>query len=124
MPRALEPNRLISIVLSGDKDTDPTPTFYARALSVRAFTGIIDAFTAIKESKDAAQQLTLAMAQICKCIVDWDNMIDPDTGDPIPFSQDALSEVLDLMECLELMEALTKGAQLNADEEKKLTSPH
>ncbi len=119
MPRALSTQGTFRIVLEGDKGNPDEPAFFARNISVGAFTSIMEVLTHIKEEDSAAAQFTAAFAVVSKCIVDWENMFDPDTGEDIPFSQENLANVLDIMECIELLEALLQSAQLSVPEQKK-----
>ena len=124
MPKSLEPGVRMPVVLDSDQGKTPCPTFYAKSLSIRAFREIMDGLNAIKKSTSQTTQMMIALDHVCGAIVGWDNMIDPDTKQPIEFTSEALAETIDLLECIEL---LGKIMQLNTptlDDQKKLESPH
>lgn len=122
MPKSLEPGARIPIVLKSDQGKKPCPTFFSRSLSVRAFRDLLETLATISESDDKTTQTMLALDQVCSAIVGWENMIDPDTKQPIPFSKEKLTEVIDLMEAIELMEHITKG-NVPSEEEQKKSAP-
>ena len=124
MPKSLEPGVRMPLVLDSDKGKSPCPTFYAKSLSMRAFREIMDGLNAIKESTSQATQMMIALDHVCSAIVGWKNMIDPTTKQPIEFSNDALAETIDLMECMELLGKIMQSNMPTLDDQKKLESPH
>ena len=123
MPKSLEPGVWIPVVLDSDKDKDPCPTFYAKSLSIRAFREIMDGLNAIKKSTSQTTQMMIALDHVCSAIVGWENMIDPKTKQPIEFSDEALAETIDLLECIELLGKIMQMNTPTMDEQKKSESP-
>jgi hypothetical protein len=111
MPRCLEPGQKFPLVLKGDQDKPEgeRPTFYFRAVPARQY---LEADRAAREGKG----LESATDFIKGAIVGWDNMIDPESGEPIPFDKEALdTKILDADEIIELF----VGFRLGREDKKK-----
>lgn len=106
MPRALEPSQTFPLWLDGDaeKPEGKRPTFYFRSISVREWKQVRDSFVS---SESDAWDATLAM--IKGSLTGWSNMIDPQTGEEIPYSPDDLDKLLDFPEAAELLDKLRLG---------------
>lgn len=118
MPRCLEPNQRIRIVLDCDHDKPAAtqPAFFVKAFSARAWR------TVTAETETPKSNLDHAIEVVQMALVDWVNMVDPDTGQPIPFSADSLDQVCGPGECAELFQKLIEQTMLSAADKKKLES--
>lgn len=122
MPSALEPGLRQRIVLDGDKGKDREPAFFARSLSIRDFREIVGTLTKIKNATNKVELLDTALTGVCRVICGWENMIDPQTGDEIEFSQDALQGIVTVEEAVELLSHCIRANTLSEDERKKSES--
>lgn len=125
MPKSLDPGSRVVFVLASDADKPKStqPRFIGRTLTVRQTRELIAAMDGLRNADDAATQIDAATAAMQACITGWENMVDPGTGKPIPFSSEALADVLSLEEMIEIMNALASGRTLTVDEQKKSDSP-
>lgn len=109
MPRALEPNQRFSVVLDSDADKPAAvqPTFWFVSKSVRDFKATRERVLA----DDAANAWDATLSLLKTCLVDWTNMIDPTTGEAIPFNADELDRLVDFGEANELWGKVQFGAR-------------
>lgn len=109
MPKALEPNRRFSVVLESDADKPPAkqPTFYCVTKSVRDWTAHRDELLA--RANIDAWAMTIELLK--PCVVDWANMADPETNEPIPFDINELHRLLDFAEATELLDKVRFGIE-------------
>lgn len=125
MPKALRPGVRYPIVLDEDREIEPTPTFYARSLTLEAFQETTQALRALKDAdaENKTEAMFVAFDAIKKSIVGWDNMTDPETGQLIPFNRETLPKLIDINEAMELLGKVITAGRLTADDRKKSESP-
>ena len=122
MPRSLEPGSRIVFVLACDRDKDPQPRAFGRTLSISQSRKLMSAMGAMKDAKTVDQQIDTAIDAAMVVLTGWENMIDPQTGDAIPFNRAALAEVYAIDELTEILSIAAGDGRLTADERKKSES--
>lgn len=111
MPRSLDPGSRVVFVLASDADKPKAsqPRFIGRTLTVRQTRDLVAAMEELRSADDAVAQIDAATDAVETLIVGWENMVDPDTGEAIPFSSDALADILSLDEMIEIMSNMADG---------------
>ena len=122
MPQALEPGILHRLVLDCDTDKNPTPAFHLRARSLREQMQLGDALDSLQGSDNSRDLYTHAHGVLAKLIVGWENIARD--GADIPFSSDALWDVLTVPETWELIRKALAAGRVDADEKKESELPH
>lgn len=120
MPRSLDPRSRLTLVLASDLDkpADVQPRIYARTLTLNQQRQLMVALERLK-GNDATAKLDAAIDAAMICLSGWERMIDPETGDEIPFSRETIGDVLSIEELGEIFEAVTSAVTLSADDKKK-----
>lgn len=110
--RLLRPKDRIVFSFADDSDLpeDERPKLIGKVLSVADARRMQSAFKGNDNLSNAVEAVMIGLSG-------WENVKHPETGEPIPFSQDAVGEWLTIEELLEVMEFLT--GRLTADERKK-----
>lgn len=116
MPRSLDPKAILTIVLACDVDKDPRPTAYARQPNGFQQMTLARSLETIQESKPA-EAMRAAFDVLAGVLTGWENMNDPETGEPIPFCADNVPRVYSFDEVCEIIGNL--ASQVKADDKKK-----
>lgn len=112
MPILCDPNSTFSVSLKGDDGKNPLPTFTVRCQSMRGQMRICEVIDKlVDENMTTAELFTQTIAMLGEVVVGWQNM-------PIPFSTDALADLLNYNEARELLRSVLYHSQLGADEKK------
>lgn len=111
MPKRLDPNYRLRLVLAGDLDKEPQPCFWAKNLTV----GMIERY-------QGGMTITSLVDAVMDCLVGWEHMVLD--GQPLEFSRENVAMVLDADEMREIIEFCTSQARLGVEERKKSDSPH
>lgn len=124
MPQALDPLSRRTLVLTCDKAKPDAqqPRFYAKVLTGREWKQAIEIAESL-DKKDGKAGLESLYTGLRLGIVEWDNMVDPRTGEQIRFTQDAFEQVLGLADGIELLALMLGGSNLEVDDAKKSESP-
>lgn len=122
MPICCEPGARYPIVLEGDKDKRPTPTFWCRHLSARQFTAHLAVARTIVAEEDPERRLHLLCGSLAESIVDWTEIRDA-AGELLTYQPDRVGDVLTIREAWELWDLIVAGNRLQADDAKKSDSP-
>ena len=125
MPRSLDPNSRLTIVLASDLDKpeDTQPRFFAMHLTAnqqRKLAGSMERM----QTAGTGDKIQAAIDAAMICLVGWENMTDPTTGKPILFGPDTLGDVLSIEELTEVIGFVASVATATAEDKKKLESPH
>lgn len=120
MPRSLDPSSRLTLVLSCDVDKPRAeqPRIYARTLTVNQQRQLLRAMQDMQEAS-AERKIDAALDAAMICLTGWENMVSPDSGEAIPFSREAIGDVLSLDELGEVFEAVTRAAIPSAEDKKK-----
>jgi hypothetical protein len=127
MPKSLEPNSRITMVLACDADKPPEsqPRIFARTLTLNQQRKVMRALRAMQEaSGDPDKMIDAALDAAEVCLTGWENMTDPTTGDPIPFGRDTIGDVLSIEEMTEVFDAVISSGKASPGDQKKSESPH
>jgi hypothetical protein len=122
MPRSLEPNSRIVFVLECDKDKSPQPRAFGRTLSISGSRKLMSAMGSLQKAGSLEDKLDTAIDAAMSVLTGWENMIDPDTQQPIAFSREALGDVYTIEELTEILSIAAGDGRLTADERKKSES--
>lgn len=140
MPRCLRPGELLRLHLSGDADIPEAtrPTFLTPGLSADKWRQMMGQFLKLaKQQREqavtadtisgmemSADALTACFDLLGTSIVGWEHMIDQRANPPkeLAFSPEALQNVLDPVEAMELMQLVLNAANVSKEDKKKLGS--
>lgn len=118
MPILLSPRSKFPVILDSDRDAEPKPTFWFRAVDCQKWSEIADAFDTARiaelRGSDVMRDIVKTLSEN---LVGWDNMVHPTDG-PIPFDTAKVGELVTITEAWELLEKLQAGNRLNHDEKK------
>lgn len=111
MPIFLEPGREFPVVLEGDKDKTPTPTFYARSLSMRKQQEVADALDAWLGEIDSKELFQRTVNVLLSVFTRIENM-------PGELSAEWLMDSLTYTEARELLRTVLFNNHLDHDAKK------
>jgi len=124
MGRALEPGEKFPIVLDwdADKPEGQRPTIYTVALSMRRqmrLGQLLDDAPKSSGSREFFEALQVGLAEV---VTGWRNFRNPETGEEIPFSKEALLDVFTTAEAYEVFRKVMAGNSLTKADEKNSAS--
>lgn len=121
MPKSLDPSARITMVLACDVDkpTDTQPRIFARSLTINQQRQLLAAMSAMQTADKAEGKIDAALDAAEVCLTGWENMVQPETGDAIPFTRQAIGDVLSIEELTEIFNAVIQTTTLTADDKKK-----
>lgn len=124
MPLALDPTATFELVLASDEDkpAESRPTFVFRNLPDRALKKMMGMGEQI-EAADGLQRVDIMHDALRLALVGWRNLIDPTSGQPIPFDPAATEDVLNATEVVELIQGVAAHVQSGPDDRKKSEPP-
>lgn len=124
MPKSLDPSAKITMVLACDADKPHAtqPRIFARTLTINQQRQLMAALRRMKASTEPDQQIEAALDAAEICLTGWQNMNDPKTGKPIPFSREAIGDVLQLDELCEVFDFVAGSATTTPVEKKDCES--
>lgn len=126
MPIALEPGGRYPVVLEIDKNKPEAtrPTFYFKALAGRKWREAARISDSLELQRDSFQVVDQLYEAVKWGLVDWEHMIDPETGQAIPFNPDDLDLIIQPAEAAELIPKMLTAGLPTGDERKNSESPH
>lgn len=121
MPKSLDPSSRITMVLACDLDKpkETQPRIFARTLTLNQQRRLMEAMGRMRSCEQAEDKLTAALDAAEVCLLGWENMTDPHSGDPIAFSRDAIGDVLSIDELVEVFDAVSSTSTASAADKKK-----
>lgn len=125
MPVYTDPTIKIRLVLEMDKDKEQPPTFIYRALNGREWRQVAKMYDRCQAGDfgGMCEQLDAIYETVSIGLLDWENMNDPITGDPIPFNTSDIDLILNPLEAsMDLMGKLISAVALNYEDKKKSES--
>jgi hypothetical protein len=125
MPRSLDPSSRLTFVLACDVDKpkEAQPRIFARTLTLNQQRKLMNAMKRLRGETDPDQQIDAALDAAEICLVGWENMTNPHTGEAIQYSREAIGDVLSLDELVEVFEAVSGSSTPTGDDQKKSESP-
>lgn len=116
MPRSLDPNSKLTMVLACDVDKTPLPKIFAKAPTLNQQRKLIGLMSSL-EGGDLGAKFDAIIDAAFSCITGWENI-------DIPFSKETLGDVLSLDELMEVFTFLISATVPTVDDKKKSESPH
>lgn len=114
MPRSLDPNSRLTMVLACDLDKTPQPRIFAKAPTLNQQRKLIGLMGSL-QGGDVAATFDAVIDAAFSCITGWENI-------EIPFSKETLGDVLTLDELLEIFSFLIECTVASVDDKKKSES--
>ena len=111
MPRSLDPNSKLTMVLACDVDKTPQPKIFAKAPTINQQRKLI-ALIETLNGGDVKSQFDAIMDAAATCLTGWENI-------PLEFSKENIGEVLSLEELVEVFSFLVTATVPSADDKKK-----
>lgn len=127
MPIAIDPLQKFKISLSSDIDKPEAerPAFIYRYATGRQWLEAKDFDRKIKEAKSDKDMpfdtISDLFDKLRFKLIGWENMNDPETGEPISFNPAKLEDILTMSEAFELL-GLCLQQRVSEDDKKKLES--
>lgn len=121
MPLAINPKARCTIELESDVifyEPADRPRFIYRFLTGAEWLQIADMQTAIGSANDGADALNLAYQAAAVGLVNWENIIDPETKNPIKFNLKKLNKIVGLNEAMELATKILQQTPDYGDKKK------
>lgn len=115
MPRSLDPNSRLTIVLACDVDKDPQPRIFATAPTLNQQRKLIGLLSSIGDGSPI-QRMDAILDAAAMCLKGWENI-------PLEFSREAIGDVLNLEEITEVLAFLVSATVPTVDDKKKSESP-
>ena len=117
MPRSLDPSARLTMVLACDVDKPPEsqPRIFARTLTLNQQRKLMSLLDGMKKANTADEKISVALDAAEICLIGWENMTDPASGESIGFSRETIGDVLSL-------EELTSAAAPSGEDKKKSES--
>ena len=119
MPRSLDPDSRITMVLACDVDKprESQPRIYAKAPTLGTQRKLISLLSSLGGGGDSAKMFDSILDAAMLCLTGWDNI-------PVEFSRDGIESVLSLEELVEVFGFLVSQSEPTVDDKKKSELPH
>ena len=121
MPIAIDPDARVRVVLSTDKGKAPEPAFFVRPLTLRQYRKVSETDETVGQASNGSEAIGRLLKAIEVGLVGWEHVSDKD-GQPIPFSMDALEDVVTIPEARELLHYCLISGRLATEDKKKSES--
>ena len=111
MPRSLDPNSKLTMVLACDVDKTPQPKIFAKAPTLnhqRTLIGLMSLLT----TGNLTEQFDAIIDAAATCLTGWENI-------PLDFTKENIGEVLSLEEIVEVFTFLIGATVPTVDDKKK-----
>jgi len=125
MPLAINPQARCIIELESDiKFYDPAdrPRFIYRFLTGAEWLQVADTQDRIEDAADGKDVLQKTYDTVAIGLVGWENIVEPETADPIKFAAEDLKNIVGIHEAMELIVKLL-AQRPDFDDKKKLDLP-
>jgi len=121
MPRSLDPSARLTMVLACDVDKpkESQPRIFARTLTLNQQRKLMGVMDQMHKAESATDKISAALDAAEICLVGWENMTDPNSGQAIVFCRETIGDVLSLEELVEVFGAVTSAATPSGDDKKK-----
>ena len=115
MPRSLDPDATVTIVLETDKGKENPPGFIFKALTLGEEEKLGEIYDDLKENRDKPISKSL-QEYLEPYLQGWENM------GPFVFGEKPLKDVVTGFEAFDLVEQLLSSSRLSYEEKKRLDS--
>lgn len=114
MPRSLDPNSRITMVLACDVDKprESQPRIFAKTPTLNQQRKLIALVDSFKDGGNFADKIDAILDTAASMLTGWENI-------PLEFSRDTIGDVLSLEEIVEVLSYLISASQPTADDKKK-----
>jgi len=120
MPQICDGKRIKVVLQSDEHKTEKVPAFIYRPLNGREFIRMAEVNDRMVEGEmKIAERLGLVYETAAIGLVDWENMIDPTTGEAFAFSPKDLDLIVNPFEVQNLLERVMEAMQPSNDDKKK-----
>jgi len=118
MPRSLDPNSRITMVLEYDLDkpAESQPRFFAKQPTLNQQRKLIGVLSSLNSGGELAEKFDAILDAAALLITGWENI-------PLPFNKENLGDVLSLEEIIEVLNYLVSQSQPTEDDRKKSELP-
>lgn len=114
MPRSLDPNSKLTMVLACDVDKTPQPKIFAKAPTLNQQRKLIGLMAGL-QTGNLTEKFDAVIDAAVTCLTGWENI-------PFEFSRENIGEVLSLEEIVEVFEFLIGATVPTVDDKKKSES--
>ena len=124
MPKSLDPSSRLTLVLACDaeKPEATQPRIFAKTLTLNQQRKMMTAMEGL-QSGSAGEKIDAALDAAMLCLTGWENMKDMESGELIPFSREAIADVLSLEEIVESINYVMGAASASPTDKKKSELP-
>ncbi len=119
MPRSLDPGARLTMVLACDVDkpAEIQPRIFAKSPTLNQQRKLLSVMTSLEKTSNVLEQFDSMLDMAALLITGWENI-------DIPYSRDALGDVLTADELVEVLTFLMGYSQATPDDKKKSELPH
>ena len=113
MPRSLDPTSKITMVLAADVDkpAESQPRIFAKSPTLNQQRKLVSLLSSLDDG-GIVEKFDAIIDAAAVCLTGWENI-------PIEFSRDAIGDVLNLEELVEVFSFLVSSSVPTADDKKK-----
>lgn len=121
MPKSLDPSSRITMVLACDQDKpeETQPRIFARTLTLNQQRQMMVAMHQMQTTATPEAKIDAALDTAEICLTGWENMVDPESGEAITFSREAIGNVLSMDELAEVFSYVTEVSTTSLEDKKK-----
>jgi hypothetical protein len=116
MPRSLDPNSRLTMVLACDVDKTPQPKIFAKSPTLNQQRKLISVIASL-EKGSLVEQFDAIIDAATMMLTGWENI-------PLEFTRENIGEVLNLEEIVEVLTFLVSASTAAPEDKKKSESPH
>lgn len=116
MPRSLDPNSKITMVLACDVYKTPQPKIFAKSPTLNQARKLMGLMKSL-EGGDVIEKVDAIIDAAMVCLIGWENI-------PVEFSRETIGDVLSLEEIVEVFAFLISSTGATPDDKKKSELPH
>ena len=116
MPRSLDPNSRLTMVLACDVDKTPQPKIFAKSPTLNQQRKLISVIASL-EKGSLVEQFDAIIDAATMMLTGWENI-------PLEFTRENIGEVLNLEEIVEVLTFLVSASTAAPEDKKKSELPH
>ena len=111
MPRSLDPNAKLTMVLACDVDKTPQPKIFAKTPTLNQQRRLVSLLQSLGGG-DIAASMDALLDAAAMCLTGWENI-------PVQFSRESIGDVLSLDELVEVFSFLAASTSATPEDKKK-----